>query len=449
MRRGIFGSRGRIRVLVAGLATVTLALTGCGGNAGSGEVTITFWHGMGGAIAPVFQKIVDDFNKKNAGKIKVVPTSQGNYDDSVTKIKASLQSSDSPNLAQIYEVGTQVMIDTKMIAPAQDFIDDEDYPVDDIQAPFREYYTVDHKLRALPLNGSTPILYYNRDAFTKAGLDPDKPPTTLAELQAAAKKLTIKSGGKVTQHGFGAALYGWFLEQFAATSGALYCDHNNGRDGHATQINLTSPQVLQAVDGWADMAAKGYAVDTGRTTTAAENAFMAGRMAITFDSAGLLGSFQKGSSFEVGTAPYPSVGDSAASGPVVGGAALWILNNHPEAEQRAAWTFAKYLASPKTQAALSAGTGFVPINTKALDQPVYKKFLADNPAFNTAIKQVKQSTVTPASRGCLLGVMPQLRQTVSEGMEKAIANHQPAKRAMSASMKKAEKTIGSYNESVD
>ena len=183
-----------------------------------GVTKVTFWHAMDGTNAEVLTKLVDAFNKANAGKIQVEATYVGKYDDAIAKYKASIQSKSTPDVVQVYDIGTRFMIDAGQTVPMQDFIDRDKVDMSDLQPNIAGYYSVDKKLYSMPFNTSMPVLYINEKLFKEAGLDPAKPPTTLAEIRTAAEKLSKKNGGPA-DYGFGAAIYGWLLEQFIAQNG--------------------------------------------------------------------------------------------------------------------------------------------------------------------------------------------------------------------------------------
>jgi len=132
-------------------------------------------------------------------------------------------------------------------------------------------------------------LYINVDAFKKAGVDPNKPPQTLDEIMTAAKKLTIKdANGQVQQYGFGAAIYGWFLEQLIAESNQPYCNLENGRKGLATEVGFGGQTGTRVATWWADMVKQGLATNTGRKTDDAQAAFKSGKVAMNLESTGAL-----------------------------------------------------------------------------------------------------------------------------------------------------------------
>ena len=203
---------------------------------------ITVWHSMGGDIGgKAIPQMANDFNASQTA-CYVEPIYQGSYDDALNKLKAGVQSNDTPAVMQVFDIGTRLMVDLKVITPVQQFIDKENYDVSDLEPNVLAYYTVDGKQVSMPFNSSTPMLYYNKDMFKAAGLDPEKPPRTFAEVQEAARKLTQKdASGKVTVSGISISIYGWFFEQLLAVSGGYYVDNGNGRDSLATTATFNSP----------------------------------------------------------------------------------------------------------------------------------------------------------------------------------------------------------------
>ena len=417
-----------------------------------GVTTISFWHSMDSTNGIALNALIDKFNAAHAGKIKVNAVYQGEYDDAITKYKASVQSNNTPALMQIYDIGTQFMIDSQQVVPIQGFVQRDHYDVSDLQASIAGYYTVDGKQWSMPLNSSVPLLYYNKDAFRAAGLDPDRPPQNLAEIRADAVKLSKLNGGP-SAYGFGAAVYGWFLEQLMSTGGKLYCDPGNGRSGsRVTSARLDAPEVLQTLAWWHQMVADGLAVNTGRQTKAAQNAFEAQQTAITLESTGTLKAFSAAAAghFELGAAPFPTVSGSLAdgAGPSIGGASLWISGlGHSDAEKEASWEFVKFLVSAQSQAFWHINTGYFPVNNAALELPVEKQYLKQNPLFQVAIKSLNNTKLGPTTTGCVAGSMPQIRKASEDGLEKALIGEDPAS-AMQTEKKDVASTIANYDDSV-
>lgn len=460
----------RLLAGLAGLLATAILAAGCGSgssgggstgaldapgadalNKANGKVTIEFWHSMKGANADAINKLVSDFNAQSS-KVEVKAVFQGSYDDTIAKYKAAVQQHNTPAVVQIYDVGTRFMVDSKQIVPMYKFIDKDKFPADDIEPNIASYYTVDGKLWSMPFNSSTPLLYINKQAFEKAGLDPTKPPTNLDELGDMAKKLTIKdASGKTVQYGFGAAIYGWLLEQLLAEDGKEYCDNGNGRKGLATKVEFDQPTAVQIAQWWADLVKGGYAANTGRKTDDAQAAFKSGTVAMHLESTAVLRQYVQAAQgkFDVMTAPYPKVSASSNGGPVIGGASLWIDGvGHSDAQKRAAWEFVKFASTPAEQAQWHTGTGYVPVNKKALDEQVDKDWVAKYPQFNAAVEQLHAQPPSVASSGCLLGVMPQSRAASEQGLEAVITGAKPADQAMKDAVASVQAAIDSYNQSV-
>ncbi len=460
-RRTLTASLG---ILLAGVSAVACSSTSDGGGkqsdkvpgaevlASAGRTTIEFWHSMKGANATALDKLVSDFNAQSGGKVEVKAVFQGTYDETIAKYKASVQQKNTPALIQIYDIGTRFMVDSKQVVPMYQFIDKDKFDTANIEPNIASYYSVDSKLWSMPFNSSTPLLYLNKEAFVKAHVDPTVAPKNLTELGDLARKLTIKdTKGKTLQYGFGAAIYGWLLEQLLATDGKEYCDNGNGRKGLATKVEFDQPDGVQIAQWWADLVKNGYAVNTGRKTDDAQAAFKAGTVAMHLESTSVLRQYvdaAKGK-FTVLTAPYPKLSPSSSGGPIIGGASLWINGvGHTDAQKRAAWEFVKFAAGAPQQAQWHTGTGYVPMNPKANDEQVAKDWEATYPQFHTAIEQLHALPPSVASAGCLLGVMPQARKASEDGLEAAIVGSKPAEQAMKDAAATLKSPIDSYNKSV-
>lgn len=465
--------RGRsVRLLAAAAALSTVTATAaCGGDdstSGStnapgadalknakGVTQVEFWHSMKGANVVALRKIVQKFNAAHKGKIKVKPVFEGEYDDTIAKYKTSVQQGHTPELVQIYDIGSRFMIDSKQTVPMYKFADKDGYDASQIEPAIANYYRFDGKQWSMPFNTSMPLLYINVDLFKKAGLDPSKPPKNLAEIEADAKKIK-KAAKNKNVAGFNAAIYGWFIEQLLATNGDQYCDKNNGRSGLASKALFDSPDGVKIAQWWTRMVKEGAASNTGRTTDAAQQAFKSGTVGMTLESTGEMRDFinaAKGK-FTVAAAPFPRLtGDGAPDGgTIIGGASLWIDGvGHTDAEKRAAWEFVKFASSPKMQALWHTGTGYFPVNSKALDDPTDKAWVKQYPQFTVAVNELHSTKPTTATAGCAMGVMPQARQAAEEALEKTVTSDDPdsAQANLTDRVKSLTKPINDYNRAVN
>ncbi|WP_422656738.1 ABC transporter substrate-binding protein [Paenibacillus sp. EC2-1] len=407
-------------------------------------VKVVWWHSMSGELGTVADKLVSDFNAEHP-EIQVEGVFQGTYDESLNKLKASLGSDSGPAMIQVYEIGSRFMMDTKAIKPVQDFIDAEQYDLSALEPNIKNYYTFDDKLYSMPFNSSNPILYYNKDAFIAAGLDPENPPKTYEEVAEAAKKLT-KDG----QTGASFAIYGWFMEQFFANQGAELLNHGNGRSALSTASQVNMEAGVKTLEWWKGMLDNKSLLNLGRKTDDTKKAFAAGQIAMMLDSTASLRGIVSASEgkFEVGTAFLPKPSDGGKGGVIIGGASLWMLNNKSEAEQQGAWEFMKYLAEPKTQAYWHVNTGYFPVTTKAYEESIVKENLEKYPQFQTAVDQLHQTEPNQATQGAVMGVFPEARQITETAIEEVLNGKKSAQEALDQAAKEITSKIEVYNKTV-
>ncbi len=427
-------------------------LAGCSSNgqqassSAAKPVQITFWHAMSGKNGQALNKIVSDFNNSQTG-IKVTAEFQGKYDEEINKLKSAETAGGAPDVAQVYDIGTKFMIDSKWEVPMQTFIASEKFDTSSLEPNLLAYYTVDKKLYSMPFNSSTPILYYNKNAFKEAGLDPNTPPKTFSELESDAKALTKKDGlGNTTQYGFSMAIYGWLFEQFLAKQGKNYADNGNGRTSSATAVDFDkNGGGLTVLNEWKKLVDSGYATNYGRNEDDTENAFIAGKTAMYIESTADLTSDLSsiGGRFDLGTGALPSFDGTKDGGVSIGGASLWILKNKDTAKQNAAWEFIKYMVSPQEQAYWSTQTGYFPVTKKAYDVQLLKDNIKKNPQFKTAIDQLHSSPKTAA--GALMAVFPEARQDIESNIELMLQNKQTPQQAIDNAAKAINASIGNYN----
>ncbi|CAG7653726.1 ABC transporter substrate-binding protein [Paenibacillus allorhizosphaerae] len=418
---------------------------GKGGDSSAGPKKVVFWHAMGGANQKVVEQLAADFNASQ-NKIQVEAIYQGTYDDLLSKLKTTMDTKDGPTLVQVYEIGSRFMIDSKAITPMQKFIDMDKYDLSQLEPNITGYYTFGGKLNSMPFNTSNPILYYNKDIFKAAGLDPEKPPKTFEELQQMADKIT-KSGKAV---GANFAIYGWFMEQLFSSQGAEYVNNGNGRNALATESLVNSEAGVKTLTWWKNLVDTKAANNLGRKTDDSKKAFSAGQVGMILESTaslkGLVDNAQ--GKFEVGTGFLPKPSGAKEGGVIVGGASLWIMNNRPDDEQKAAWDFVKFLTSPKEQAYWHINTGYFPITKKAYEEQSVKDNLKKFPQFQTAVDQLHQTKLNTATQGAVMGVFPEARQIVEGAIEEALNNKKSPKDALDGAAKDISAKLQQYNKTV-
>ncbi|MBE3561249.1 MAG: extracellular solute-binding protein [Ktedonobacteraceae bacterium] len=418
-----------------------------------GTTRITFWYGLGGANGNVVQSIINKYNLSQ-DKYYVTGIFQSSYDDTLSKFNASLAGRELPNVVQIYDIGTQRMIDTKKIIPIQDLVDRDHQQsiVDDLEPAVRSYYTIGGKLYSMPFNSSTAVMYFDKNAFREAGLDVNKKLWTYDELLDAAKKLTKKdASGQVVRAG--AAIYGyaWLFEQELAIHNAYLAVPNNGRTQRATQYAFNNDAGVKWLEFQKQLLKDGSATYYGASgDNAAASAFLNGQVAINFSTIAALRSYvdtakKNGGKIDVGVAFMPRQ-TSAQGRNIIGGASLWITNQGTKEQQEGAWDFVKFAVQKDTQAYWSSNTGYVPVRLSTYDLPEMKDALAKYPQFQAAIDQIRAAPTNYYNAGGVAGNLLSVRTYISQAMDNYFTGRTgSAKTALDEALKKANDSLTEYN----
>jgi len=414
-------------------------------KAGATPVKITVWHAMTRANEETLQALTDDFNKSQSD-VKVKLVNQTSYTDTLTKYKAGLGTGDLPDLVQIEDTGLQLMLDSQSILPAQSCIDAEDYDLSDHVQRVVQYYSVKGVLYPVPFNVSNPILYYNRKAFEKAGLDPDAPPTSLDDVRRAAEAIVDSGAAKF---GFALKTDPWFLEQWLAKAGMPYVNNDNGRTERATATAFDSDAGREIFTFLDSMVADGLAQNTGEGGF--DNLLALGNdsAAMTIDTSAALGTISQ----VLGEGQFPNVelGAAAMPGPVgeggilVGGAALYIVNKTSPEHQEAAWRYAKFLNEPQSQATWSAGTGYVPIRRSATELEPLASQWRDEPAYRVAYDQLISGVENVATAGPVIGDYVGVRKAVSDALSSMFSQGTDPAAALARAAQGGDAAIEEYN----
>ncbi|OON91882.1 MAG: ABC transporter substrate-binding protein [Epulopiscium sp. Nele67-Bin002] len=404
-------------------------------------IKLTFWHSMGGAGGTALEQLVADYNASQ-NEIIVTAQYQGTYDDAVNKLKSSAISNSGPDIMQLYDIGTRWMIDSGYAVAIEDLINQAGYDLSQIDPSVLGYYTVNDKLYGMPFNTSTPILYYNKDAFAEAGLTEADVPTTFEEILEVSEILTKKNGNEIERYGFAMHVYGWFFEQFLVKQDLFYANNGNGRAAHATAVEFDENGGGVAIlQGWKDLYDSGFVGSFGREWATTRDAFTSGRIAMTLGSTASLGDIELAATFDVGTGYFPKVHADDPGGVSIGGAAMWIMNKDEQTEQ-AAWKFTEYMISPEVQAEWAKATGYFPVSLGAYELATMQDHLEQYPAFQTAIDQLRDSN---GSTGALLAVFSEARATIEENIEKVLNNTLTPEEAVSDAAKVINNAIERYN----
>ncbi|TBL79493.1 ABC transporter substrate-binding protein [Paenibacillus thalictri] len=407
-------------------------------------VKVLMWHYMGGNLGKTIDQMVEKFNASQKD-IKVEAVYQGSYDEALNKMKASMDSKSGPTIMQANDGGTRYMVDSKAITPMQNFIDEDKYDLSQYEQNILAYYTLDNKLNSMPFNTSNLIMYYNKNLFKAAGLDPNKPPATFEEMRKASQALT-KNG--VT--GISFSIESWNIEQLLANQGAEFVNNGNGRTSPATESIVNSEAAVKTLTWWKSLVDSKLALNLGRKVDDVKKAFAAEQIGLMFATTASLREIVNSANgkFEVGTAFLPKPDDAKEGGVVVGGGSLYILNNQPKEAQKASWEFIKFMLSPEQQAFWHINTGYFPVTKKAYEHPSVKENMDKFPQFKTAVDQLHATKINKATQGAVIGVFPEARQLVENAVEEALNNKKSPKEALDAAAQNITAKIQTYNKTV-
>ena len=394
------------------------------------QVEIQWWHAMGGALGDWVNDLAKGFNDSQK-EYKVTPTFKGTYPETLTAGIAAFRSGNPPDILQVFEVGTATMMASKgAIVPVGKVMKDSGLKFDAAAyvPAVAGYYTAPNgQMLSMPFNSSTTIFYYNKDAFKGAGLDPNKPPVTWAEVALAAAKL--KASGHACP--FTTSWISWTqLESFSAWHNVEFATKQNGLAGTDTRLVFNSPLQVRHIQDLENMAKQGLFIYKGRENKA-DATFPSGECAMITASAGLLAAIKKNAKFDFGVAPLPYYQDvkGAPQNTVIGGASLWVMAGKPADHYKAVAAFFDYLSSPEVQSASHKRTGYLPITTAAFKVTEDSGYYKQNPGADVAVNQMIRKT-TDKSRGIRLGNFLQIRTIIDEELEQVWAGKTDAKTAL-------------------
>ena len=418
------------------------------GSGGGSDVSITFTHAMGGALAQRIDDIVADFEEQSDG-IAVETTSRNSYRDNLNATTQAVSSGDPPALSQIFEIGTQLALDSQAFVPVEEVIPSGQVDFDNFLDPVLDFYRVDGTLNSMPFNSSNAIMMYNRDAFEEAGLDPDAPPTTYQGVTEAANTLTSETD---IEKGITWPNHSWFVEGWMAEQNALFVNNDNGRAGRATESNLDSDAAQRTFEWWVDLYEQDQYLNPGiEAWGEAQQAFLTQETGMIIYSTSSIAPMKQGAAdngFELDTAYLPSAGGDRTGVPI-GGASLWVPQGLSDAQQQATAELLLYITQPEQQATWHTGTGYFPVREESITQLEDDGFYEENPSFRTAIDQLNETESTPATSGALMGPFPEVRTIIEEGYVEMIQNEgTDVASALEDVKSDADSAIQSYNDRV-
>jgi sn-glycerol 3-phosphate transport system substrate-binding protein len=384
-------------------------------GAPAGKTRVILWHAMGGLAGETLNKFVAGYNASQ-GAVEVEAQYQGNYDDAITKLRAT-PAGQGPDIMQLYEVGTRWAMDSGSTLKMQDFINKDNYDVSDYEPNILAYYTFGGELYSMPFNCSSPVIFYNKDALAKAGLKPEEAFATMDSCLTTGRAL--QAGGMAVGGSF--TLYSWVFEQLVSIQDKPFLDNGNGRTGRATQI-VAGRELLNIFTKYAAIVRDPSNKIFGKGTGVAYDQFNTGTLGYTLGSSSSYSVIYRtvGNKFSIGIAPVPKVNPGDTGGISVGGGSLWLMDNGDSVRADAAWEFVKYVTGAEKQAEWSIGTGYLPIRKSSLDLDSYKKYLSEETEMLVAIEALRNSK--PSCVGAVMGVFPKARVIIENEAEAMINN---------------------------
>jgi sn-glycerol 3-phosphate transport system substrate-binding protein len=427
------------RLLAAAAAIASTAALSAQSHA---QTEISWWHAMTGANNEVVEKIAADFNKSQSQYV-VKPVFKGTYPETLNAGIAAFRAGQAPDIMQVFDVGTGVMMAAEgAVKPVADVLTEAGKTFDKSQylPGIVAYYSKpDGTMLSFPYNSSSPILYYNKDIFQKAGLDVDNPPKTWNAVFDAARK--IKESG-AAPCGYTSTWLTWIhLENFAAWNNVQYATNENGLASNEVELKFNSPVFVEHFQKIADLAKDGTFKYGGRTSEA-KQIFLAGECGIFTESSGGLGDIVKsGLNYGIGQLPYVEGQAGAPQNTIPGGASLWVFGGKPDETYKGIAEFFDYLSKKEVQEYLHQTSGYLPVTMAAYESTKQSGFYEKNPGREVPITQMMGKAPTENSKGVRLVNMPQIRDIANEEFEKMLAGEQNAQQALDNAVKRGNEAI--------
>ena len=398
---------------------------------------IDWWHSMSGASGERVNEIATKFNASQSN-YKVVPVFKGAYDESMSAASAAYRSGKAPHILQVFEIGAATMMaERKAIKPVYEVMAQagEKFDAKAYMLAVTSYYGDTHgRMLSMPFNSSTPVFFYNKDAFKKAGLDPNKPPKTWDEMQEAALK--VKDAGMACS--FTTGRQSWVqLENMSAWHDQEFATKQNGFGGFDTKLVFNNQILVRHIAKLSSWVKSGLFTYAGRANEP-EAKFYGGDCAMLTSSSAAYADIKRNAKFEFGVSQLPYYDDvkGAPQNSIIGGASLWVMSGKKPAEYKGVAKFFTFLSSPEIQADWHQKTGYVPITKAAYELTRKQGFYETNPGTDIAIRQLLLKNPTKDSKGIRLGSFAQIRGIIDEELESVWSQKKSPKQALDDSVER-------------
>jgi sn-glycerol 3-phosphate transport system substrate-binding protein len=419
------------------LAAGVLAVAS-GAAAGQGVVEVPFFYpvAVGGPITKIVDGFAADFEKENPG-IKLRPIYSGSYQESIAKALTAVKSGDPPVTSILLSTDMYTLIDEDAIVPFDDLVKTAEdrawlksfYPA------FMENSQTGGKTWGIPFQRSTIVLYYNKEAFKEAGLDPNRPPGTWQEMTEYAQKLTKRdASGNVTQWGVQIPSSGfpyWLFQGLAIENGV------NLMNAAGTQVYYDKPEVIGALQYWVDLVDKYKVHPPGIVewgTTPKD--FFERKVAMMWTTTGNLTNVKNNAKFDFGVSMLPA---SKQRGSPTGGGNFYLFRKSTPAQREAAFKFIKWVTAPQRAAQWGIDTGYVAVRADAWETPTMKQYVAGFPAAAVARDQLPFAKAELSTHD-----NQRVTKALNDGLQAALTGTKSPDQAMKDAQREADRLLRSY-----
>ena len=391
---------------------------------------------VGGPVTKIIDGLAADFEKQNPG-IKVKPIYAGSYQDTITKALTAAKGGDAPNMAVILSTDMFTLIDEGLVVPFDELAktpQDKAW-MTSFYPGFMKNSQTGGKTWGIPFQRSTVVMYWNKDLFKEAGLDPNKPPQNWNELVEMGRKLTKKdAAGNVSSWGIQVPSSGfpyWLFQGFTTQNGGLLMNEAG------TQTYFDKPEIVQALQFWVDLSRKHGihppgVVEWGTTP----KDFFERKAAMIWTTTGNLTNIRKNAKFDFGVAMLPA---GKQRGTPTGGGNFYVFKKSTDAERAAALKFIQWITSPERAAEWAIATGYVAVSAAAWETPAMKKYLAEFPAPIVARDQLQHAVAELSTHE-----NQRVTKALNDGLQAALTGAKTPEAAMKDAQREAERILRSY-----
>jgi sn-glycerol 3-phosphate transport system substrate-binding protein len=423
-------------VLAAALALGLAALAGGALAQQATEITFYYPIAVGGPITKIIDGYAEQFGREHPD-IRVKPVYTGTYQESIVKALTAHKSNEPPTTAILLSTDMFTLIDEDAIVPWEDLAkgaDDQTWMKSFFPA-FMKNSQTGGKTWGIPFQRSTIVLYWNKEAFKEAGLDPNKPPTTWGEQVEMAKKLTKRdAGGNVTQWGLQVPSSGfpyWLFQGFTTQNDVLLMNEAGN------QTYYDKPAVVEALSYWVDLSQKHKVMAPGVIewgTTPKD--FFERKTAMMWTTTGNLTNVRNNAKFDFGVAMLPA---GKRRGSPTGGGNFYVFKKAPAAQQQAAVKFAKWMTTPERAAQWGIDTGYVAVRPDAWQTPAMKKYVDGFPAAAVARDQLPHAVAELSTHE-----NQRVTKALNDGLQAALTGAKAPAQALKDAQAEAERILRPY-----